>query len=62
MNGQLDQKHQQQLEQLRQRQDQERQRIEQKQVQEQQKIQDRIAARFKELGGMTPELSKKIGF
>ena len=29
---------------------------------EQQKIQDRIAERFKELGGMTPELSKKIGF
>jgi hypothetical protein len=29
---------------------------------EQQQIQDRIAERFKELGGMTPELSKKIGF
>jgi hypothetical protein len=29
---------------------------------EQQKIQDRIAARFKELGGMNPELSKHIGF
>src|SRR5437870_2775962 len=43
VNGQLDQKHQQQLEQLRQRQDQERQRIEQKQVQEQQKIQQKNA-------------------
>ncbi len=31
-------------------------------TQEQQKIQDLIAARFKELGGMSPELSKKIGF
>jgi hypothetical protein len=29
---------------------------------EQQKIQDRIAERFKELGGMNPALSKKIGF
>jgi hypothetical protein len=29
---------------------------------EQQQVQDRIAERFKELGGMTPELSKKIGF
>jgi hypothetical protein len=29
---------------------------------EQQEVQDRIAVRFKELGGMTPELSKKIGF
>jgi hypothetical protein len=29
---------------------------------EQQRIQDRIGQRFKELGGMTPELSKKIGF
>jgi len=29
---------------------------------EQQRVQDRIAERFKELGGMTPELSKKIGF
>ena len=29
---------------------------------EQQKIQDRIAERFKQLGGMNPELSKKIGF
>ena len=28
---------------------------------EQQKIQDRIAERFKELGGMNPALSKKIG-
>jgi hypothetical protein len=28
---------------------------------EQQKIMDRIAERFKKLGGMTPELSKKIG-
>ncbi|PYU87397.1 MAG: hypothetical protein DMG51_02355 [Acidobacteria bacterium] len=43
VNQQLDQKHQQQLEQLRQRQDQERQRIEQKQVQEQQKIQQKNA-------------------
>ena len=43
VNPQLDQKHQQQLEQLRQRQDQERQRIEQKQVQEQQKIQQKNA-------------------
>ncbi len=39
VNPQLDQKHQQQLDQLRQRQDQERQRVEQKQVKEQQKIQ-----------------------
>jgi hypothetical protein len=31
-------------------------------TQEQQKIQDRIAERFKDLGGMSPELSKKIGF
>jgi hypothetical protein len=29
---------------------------------EQQRVQDRIAERFKQLGGMTPELSKKIGF
>jgi hypothetical protein len=29
---------------------------------EQQKTQDRIAERFKELGGMNPVLSKKIGF
>jgi hypothetical protein len=29
---------------------------------EQQKIQDRIAERFKGLGGMNPALSKKIGF
>jgi hypothetical protein len=29
---------------------------------EQQKIQDRIGERFKELGGMTPELSKHMGF
>lgn len=29
---------------------------------EQQRIQDRIGQRFKELGGMTPEISKKIGF
>jgi len=29
---------------------------------EQQKIQDHIAERFKELGGMTSELSKHIGF
>jgi hypothetical protein len=29
---------------------------------EQQKIQDHIAERFKELGGMNPALSKKIGF
>lgn len=29
---------------------------------EQQKIQDRIGERFKALGGMTPALSKKIGF
>ena len=43
VNPQLDQKHQQQLEQLRQRQDQERQRIEQKQGQEQQKIQQKNA-------------------
>src|SRR5438132_1168742 len=38
-NPQLDQKHQQQLDQLRQKQDQERQKVEQKQVKEQQKIQ-----------------------
>ena len=29
---------------------------------EQQRVQDRVAERFKELGGMTPALSKKIGF
>ena len=29
---------------------------------EQLRVQDRIAERFKQLGGMTPELSKKIGF
>jgi len=29
---------------------------------EQQKIQDRIAERFKAMGGMNPALSKKIGF
>lgn len=29
---------------------------------EQKKIMDRIAKRFKASGGMTPELSKKIGF
>jgi len=29
---------------------------------EQKKILDRIAARFKALGGMTPTLSKKIGY
>jgi hypothetical protein len=29
---------------------------------EQEKIQDRIAERFKELGGMTHAMSKKIGF
>jgi hypothetical protein len=43
VNPQLDQRHQQQLEQLRQRQDQERQRIEQKQVQDQQRIQQKNA-------------------
>ena len=40
---QLDQKHQQQLDQLRQKQDQERQRIEQKQIQDQQRIQQKNA-------------------
>jgi len=39
VNPQLDQKHQQQLEQLHQKQDQERQKVEQKQIKEQQKIQ-----------------------
>jgi hypothetical protein len=29
---------------------------------EQQKIMDRIEERFKKLGGMTPELSDRIGF
>jgi hypothetical protein len=29
---------------------------------EQRRAQDRIAERLKQLGGMTPELSKKIGF
>lgn len=29
---------------------------------EQRRVLDRIAERFKKLGGMTPELSKKIGF
>jgi hypothetical protein len=32
------------------------------QTKEQQQIMDRIAERFKQPGGMTPELSKKIGF
>lgn len=31
-------------------------------TEEQQRVLDRIAERFKKLGGMTPELSKKIGF
>jgi hypothetical protein len=43
VNPQLDQKHQQQLDQLRQKQDQERQRVEQQQVQQQQKIQQKNA-------------------
>ena len=43
VNPQLDQKHQQQLEQLRQKQDQERQKVEQKQIQEQQKIDQKNA-------------------
>jgi uncharacterized protein DUF6600 len=43
VNPQMDQKHQQQLDQLRQRQDQERQRVEQKQIKEQQKIQQNNA-------------------
>jgi hypothetical protein len=29
---------------------------------EQRKIQHRLAERFQKMGGMTPELSKKIGF
>ena len=32
------------------------------QTKEQQQIMDRIAERFKQLGGMNPALSKKIGF
>jgi hypothetical protein len=43
VNPQLDQKHQQQLDQLRQKQDQERQRVEQKQIQDQQRIQQKNA-------------------
>jgi len=43
VNPQLDQKHQQQLDQLRQKQDQERQRVEQQQIQEQQKVEQRKA-------------------
>ena len=43
VNAQMEQRHQQQLEQLRQRQDQERQKVEQKQVQEQQKLQQKNA-------------------
>ncbi len=43
VNPQLDQKQQQQLEQLRQKQDQERQKVEQQQIQEQQKIQQKNA-------------------
>jgi hypothetical protein len=43
VNPQLDQKHQQQLDQLRQQQDQERQKIEQRQIQEQQRIQQKSA-------------------
>jgi hypothetical protein len=43
VNPQLDQRHQQQLDQLRQKQDQERQKIEQKQIQEQQRIQQKNA-------------------
>jgi hypothetical protein len=44
VNPQLDQKHQQQLDQLRLKQDQERQKVEQKQIQEQQRIQQKSAA------------------
>ena len=29
---------------------------------EQRKIQQRLAERFQQMGGMTPELSRKIGF
>jgi hypothetical protein len=43
VNPQLEQKHQQQLDQLRQKQDQERQRVEQKQIQDQQRIQQKNA-------------------
>jgi len=43
VNPQLDQRHQQQLEQLRQKQDQERQKVEQQQIQEQQKVEQRKA-------------------
>jgi hypothetical protein len=31
-------------------------------TEEQLRVQDRIGERFKELGGMTPAMSKKIGF
>ena len=31
-------------------------------TEEQQRIQDRIGERFKTMGGMTPVLSKRIGF
>src|SRR5713226_3219275 len=41
VNSQLDQRHQQQLDQLRQKQDQERQKVEQKQIQEQQRVQQK---------------------
>jgi len=41
LNSQLDQRHQQQVDQLRQKQDQERQKVEQKQIQEQQRVQQR---------------------
>src|SRR5713226_6589840 len=41
VNSQLDQRHQQQVDQLRQKQDQERQKVEQKQIQEQQRVQQR---------------------
>ena len=43
VNPQLDQRHQQQLDQLRQKQDQERQKVEQQQIQEQQKVEQRKA-------------------
>jgi len=41
VNSQIDQRHQQQLDQLRQKQDQERQKVEQKQIQEQQRVQQK---------------------
>jgi hypothetical protein len=62
VNPQIEQKHQQQLDQLRQKQDQERQKIEQKQIQEQQKIQQKNAedARRQQVGQKQQQQPQQI--